>query len=129
MCCHEHKIDSCGCMKIYHLMDEGGACIDKAILCRLEKLRENEEKCCCKEQERKPDRHDEHKYDCFDEKKPEKKHDCKCGCQCREPEPCCKPEKPCKVEKDNCDCKKEERPAEKCEWKQSDCWCYPTKRD
>lgn len=53
-CCHEHGNDDreCGCMKIYHLMDDGGACTDKAILCRLEDMKKDEcgskpEDCGC----------------------------------------------------------------------------------
>ena len=40
-CCHEHKNDDCGCgcMRIYHLMDDGGECTDKAILCRLDDMK------------------------------------------------------------------------------------------
>ena len=49
-CCHEHKNDDCGCgcMRIYHLMDDGGECTDKAILCRLDDMKKDE---CCKKQD------------------------------------------------------------------------------
>lgn len=49
-CCHEHKNDDCGCgcMRIYHLMDDGGECTDKAILCRLDDMKKDE---CGKKQD------------------------------------------------------------------------------
>lgn len=49
-CCHEHKNDDCGCgcMRIYHLMDDGGECTDKAILCRLDDMKKDD---CGKKQD------------------------------------------------------------------------------
>ena len=109
-CCHEHKNDDCGCgcMRIYHLMDDGGECTDKAILCRLDDMKKDE---CGKKQD-----------DCGCEKKHD---DCghghgkpDGGCGCHKPE---RPEKP--------DCAKPDNPEIRCGvetgWKPETGWCYP----
>ena len=95
-------------MRIYHLMDDGGECTDKAILCRLDDMKKDE---CGKKQD-----------DCGCEKKHDDcghghgKDDGGCGCH--------KPERPAKP-----DCTKPDNPEIRCSvetgWKPETGWCYP----
>ncbi len=90
MCCFERKEDNCCCMRIYHLMDKGEQCLDKAILCRLEKMKD----CECGRHDDCDDKKDcGKKDDCYCEKKYEVRNNNDCGCR-KQPEwkPDCKPD-------------------------------------
>ncbi len=73
MCCgckkHNDCGCNCGCMHVYKLMDDGGACQDKNILCRLEEMQNHivvENGCGCKYDKDVKDCHPERKCDCHE---------------------------------------------------------------